>query len=97
MDVEFNPDDKSLEIEFTDTGFEDGATWTATIGRRPTRTRRRRRDGQGVALVVGRFALRSEAREALCAISVCDRRGLRHQSVYKTPLIHAQPRSLPSG
>ena len=30
--VEFNPDDKSLEIEFTDTGFEDGATWTATIG-----------------------------------------------------------------
>ena len=32
MDVEFNPDDKSLEIEFTDTGFEDGATWTATIG-----------------------------------------------------------------
>ena len=28
----YSSNDKSLEIEFTDTGFEDGATWTATIG-----------------------------------------------------------------
>merc|ERR1712072_199456 len=48
MDVEFNPDDKSLEIEFTDTGSVDGDD--RHDGR--LELGGRRRDGQGVALVV---------------------------------------------
>ena len=30
MSATFSPDSKNLEVEYTDTTFESGATWTAT-------------------------------------------------------------------